>query len=422
MRATLLLTLALLLLPPALLAAAEAPYPFDDPYQATVFGTPADMRYAFKAPVRPEVRAIRIEDRRVPQVFSYSRDMFFSTALQDGPAPLLFLIAGTGAEHNSAKMIFLTQVFHEAGYHVAALSSPTHMNFVAAASDSRVPGFVPNDVADLNRVMGWVREELAKECSITGYAVAGYSLGGLHAAFLAERDKRTGEFGFSHVVMINPPVSLIRSVTRLDSWLTGRNLGRMTVHERIQDYLDRFSDYYLNADVTDLDDDFLFRMIKEIGLEKQDFKALIGAAFRISSASMIFTSDVCLRAGYLVPPDDYPLRTDDPLLPYAQQAFNISFNHYLDEYLLPYLQYQNPQTTREEVVRLSSLEAIRPFLENEEKVRMVGNRDDVILDDGDVAFLAEVLGARARFFDHGGHCGNLMYPAFVQALFEAVRP
>ncbi|BDQ33783.1 alpha/beta fold hydrolase [Pseudodesulfovibrio portus] len=422
MRTIYLIILTLLLLPAVCPAGDQQPYPFDDPYQATVFGTPAKMRYVFENPVRPEVRAIRIEGRRVPEVFSYSRDMFFTTALQDGPAPLIFVIAGTGAEHNSAKMVFLTRLFHEAGFHVAALSSPTHMNFVVSASGHGVPGFVPFDVADLDRVMGWIREELAEECAITGYSLAGYSLGGLHAAFLAEMDERTNEFGFDRVVMINPPVSLIRSVNRLDSWLTGENLNRVTVHQQIQDYLDQFSDYYLNADVTDLDDDFLFRMITDIGLDQRDLKTLIGAAFRISSASMIFTSDVCLRAEYLVPPDHYPLKVGDPLLPYARQAFNVSFGHYLDEYLLPFLRYLDPATTREEVIRLSGLEAIRSYLEGADKVRVVGSRDDVILDESDVRFLTEVFGDRAQLFEHGGHCGNLMHPDFVLALKGMVQP
>ena len=418
MRTLLALILTVLLLPTVSLAAEEAPYPFTDPYKATVFGTPAQFRYNFKAPVRPEVRAIRIDGRQVPEVFSYSRDMLFTTALQKGPAPLIFVIAGTGAEHNSDKMAFLTQVFYEAGFHVVALSSPTHMNFVVSASLHGVPGYVPYDVADLNRIMVWIRQELEEECRITGFALAGYSLGGLHAAFLASMDATQHDFDFKKVLMINPPVSLIRTVTRLDSWLTGENLGRVTVHQQIQDYIDRFSEYYLHADVTDLDDDFLYKMITDIGLDDRDLRTLIGAAFRISSASMIFTSDVCLQADYLVPPDHYPLKSSSPLLPYARQAFNISFEHYLDEYLLPFLQYMDPSIDRDTVVRQSSLEAIRPFLETTDKVMVVGNRDDVILDQGDVRFLEEVFGERAQLFDHGGHCGNMMHPAFVRAVIE----
>ncbi|WP_207261819.1 alpha/beta fold hydrolase [Desulfovibrio sp. Huiquan2017] len=412
----------ILLLLPSVAAAEEQAYPFTDPYRATVLGTPATARYQFAAPVLPDVRAIRIEGRQVPEVFEYSRDMNFTTALQDHAAPLIFVIAGTGAEHNSGKMSFLTQVFHEAGYHVVALSSPTHMNFVVSASQHAVPGYVPYDVTDLNRVMGWIREELVKECQITGYSVAGYSLGALHAAFLAKRDAETHEFDFRHVLMINPPVSLYRSVTRLDSWVTDENLGRTTVHREIAGFIDRFSDYYLHAEVTDLDDDFMYDMITDIGLSKRDFKTLIGAAFRVSSASMIFSSDVCLQAEYLVPPDQYPLKTATPLLDYARQAFDISFEQYLDEYMLPYLRYRNPTITRAQVIRQSSLESIRGWLEKTDKVVVVGTKDDVILSYKDEQFLETVFShGRAVLFEHGGHCGNMMHPTFVRALKEKVR-
>ncbi|WFS62055.1 alpha/beta fold hydrolase [Pseudodesulfovibrio thermohalotolerans] len=420
MRTLCALTLFLLLLP-SFASAEEQPYPFDDPYRATVLGTPAKLRYQFAAPVLPDVRAIRIEGRNVPEVFEYSRDMNFSTALQDHAAPLIFIIAGTGAEHNSGKMLFLTEVFYEAGYHVVALSSPTHMNFVVSASTHGVAGYVPFDVDDLNRVMGWIREELAKECEITGYSLAGYSLGALHAAFLAKRDEETREFGFRKVVMINPPVSLYRSVKRLDSWLTEENLGRTSVHNEIAGFIDRFSDYYLHAEVTDLDDDFLYDMITDINLDRRDFKTLIGAAFRVSSASMIFSSDVCLRAGYLVPPGHYPLRTASPLLGYARQAFDISFEDYLNEFLLPYLRYNDPTATRSGVLERSSLEFIRDWLAETPKVVVAGTRDDVILDAADVRFLETVFGERAHLFEHGGHCGNMMHPAFVRTLKELVQ-
>ncbi|WP_319583253.1 alpha/beta fold hydrolase [uncultured Pseudodesulfovibrio sp.] len=397
------------------------PYPFSDPYRATVLGTPAKARYLFENPVRPDVRAIRIENRQVPDVFSYSRDMFFTTALQDHPAPLMFVIAGTGAEHNSAKMAFLTQVFFEAGYHVAALSSPTHMNFIISASEHRVPGYVPYDVADLDRIMGWVREELVKDCEITGYSISGYSLGALHAAFLARQDADTHEFDFKHVLMINPPVSLISSVTRLDSWLTPESLGRSTVHREIQGFIDRFSDYYLHAEVTDLDDDFMYDMITDIHLDERDLKTLIAAAFRVSSASMIFSSDVCLQAEYLVPPGHYPLKTSTPLLPYAQQAFDIPFEGYLDEFLLPYLRYNDPTITRAGVTWRCSLESIRDWLQNADKVTVVGTKDDVILNPQDVNFLETVFHERAHLFEHGGHCGNMMHPAFVRMIKEMVK-
>ncbi len=402
--------------------AADYRYPYTDPYQATVYGTPPDQIYRPANPVEPKLRAIRIEGRKVPDIFSYSADMYYSTALQKGEAPLIFLIAGTGAEHNAIKMGFLTQVFHDAGFHVVALSSPTHMNFVISASRHGAPGYVPHDVDDLYRVMLWIKEVVEAERPVSGYSVAGYSLGALHAAFLAHRDSETGDFGFRKVLMINPPVSLYHSVKRLDSWLTAENLGEVTVREQIESLITRFSHYYRDADITDLDDNFLYEMVTRVNMDDVDLRSLIGVDFRLSASSMIFASDVCLQAGYVVPPDEYPLTKGKPLMDYAEAVFDISFENYMDEFLLPYLQYLDPSMDRYTMMRQSSLYDIRSYLMETDKIMLIGNTDDVILNDNDLAFIRSVFGDRAKLYPTGGHCGNMMYAPFVEAMLAMVKP
>lgn len=80
------------------------------------------------------------------------------------------------------------------------------------------------------------------------------------------------------------------------------NLGDRTEHEEIERLVNIFSNYYERADVTDLDDDFMYEMITHVDLKDEDLRALIAVDFRVSSSSMIFSSDVCLQAGYIVPP------------------------------------------------------------------------------------------------------------------------
>lgn len=414
--------LAFMLIPVIPSLASGHGYPFIDPYKATVYGTPPKEIYRDFTPVEVKARALRVADRRVPDIFSYSRDMYYSTALQKGEAPLIFIIAGTGAEHDSVKMKFLTQVFHSAGFHVVALSSPTHMNFVISASQHAVPGYIPHDVADLYRVMLWVKEEIAKECTVSDYYVTGYSLGAMHAAYLTHMDSEKGDFKFKKALMINPPVSLYHSVKRLDSWLGPENLGGRTVHQQIERFVKMFSDYYEQTDITDFDDNFLYELVTQVDFDDTDLRALIGVDFRLASSAMIFTSDVCLQAGYLVPPDQYPLATGSPLMDYAEAAFEIGFESYMDEYLLPYLNHLKPGLDRYTMIQQCSLYPIRSYLMETDKIVLIGNRDDVILNELDVKFLETVFGSRAKFFPTGGHCGNIMFPPFVKAMLEMVKP
>ncbi len=91
--------------------AADRPYPYTNAYRATVYGTPPELKHQIEDPVTPKERSIRIKGRNVPDIFSYSDQMFYTTALQRREAPLIFIVAGTGAEHDSAKMQFWCRSF-----------------------------------------------------------------------------------------------------------------------------------------------------------------------------------------------------------------------------------------------------------------------------------------------------------------------
>lgn len=395
-------------------------FPIADPYKATIFGTPPELMYKFKEKTSPEKCEIVIEKRRIPDIFWYNEEFYYSTAMHDEEAPLLFIVAGTGSEHNSTKMNFLTQLFYEAGFHVVALSSPTHMNFVVSFSKYGAPGYVPHDVEDLYRAMRWIKQNLEEAYKINGYSITGYSLGGLHSAFLSKLDEERHDFNFQRVLMLNPPVSLYSSALRFDSWLSPENLGNKTPRQVVNELIEAFSEIYVQSDIIDLDDNFLYALSQHINFSKMDMKAIIAGAFRMSSASMIFSSDVCLNAGYIVPVNRQ-LGVTDNLMPYMRVAAAITFEDYIDEYLLPYLQFLKPGTTKGELVKNCDLESIRDYLSNSDKIFVLGNEDDIILNDADVEFLRNTFGERAFLFPHGGHCGNIMFGPFARKAQELIR-
>ena len=395
-------------------------FPIADPYKATIFGTPPELMYKFKEPTQPEKCEIVIEHRRIPDIFWYNEDFYYTTAMHEEKAPLLFIIAGTGSEHNSTKMNFLTQLFYEAGFHVVALSSPTHMNFVVSFSKYGAPGYVPHDVADLYRAMRWIKEDLEGTYKINCYSITGYSLGGLHSAFLAKMDDERHDFNFRRVLMLNPPVSLYSSALRFDSWLSPENLGTKTPRQVVNELIEAFSEIYVQSEIIDLDDNFLYALSQHANFSKMDMKAIIAAAFRMSSASMIFSSDVCLNAGYVVPVNRQ-LSVGDNLMPYMRVAAAITFEDYVDEYLLPYLQFLKPGTTKGELVKNCDLESIKDYLSKSDKIFVLGNEDDIILNDADIDFLRNTFKDRVFLFPHGGHCGNIMFGPFARKAQELLR-
>jgi len=400
-----------------------APYPFANRYKATVYGTPPEYRYklpAAAAQAMPETRSFTIEGRRIPELFWYCDAVEYSVLLQKREAPLIFIIAGTGARYNSSKVRFLQQLFYSAGFHAVGISSPTHYNSLVSLSKHGVSGYVPYDVEDLYALLRWIKEEVEKTVKVSRYSVTGYSLGGLHAAFLARRDEKDKIFNFDKVLLINPPVDLYNSALVFDSWVEDKTGDGRTAQQAVNKFMEDFTDFYRTNHVGKLDSGVLYRFFKTLDVSDAELRQLIGVGFRVTASSMIFTSDVCLRAGYIVPADK-TIQTSEPLLPYFTAASRISFEQYVDEFLLPYVRSQSPGTTKEKLLAACTLRGLDGFLRASGNVYVIGNEDDPILNGDELAYLKNVFGVRAAFFEHGGHCGNLQYASFAQKLLEITQ-
>ncbi|MDJ0721107.1 MAG: hypothetical protein QNJ04_05735 [Desulfobacterales bacterium] len=389
-------------------------YPFVNPLEATVVGTPTVYRADIprRDPIREHSLTI-FEDREVPKVFWYSSRLQFSLAAQRGKAPLIFVIAGTGGSYKSPKVVNMQRAFHQAGFHSIAISSPTHMNFIINASSTSVPGRIEEDAEDIYRVMEKAYQSVSSRVSVSEFYLTGYSLGGSQSAFLAKLDETRQTFNFKKVLIINPSVSLYNSVRILDQMLAD-TVG--TEPGAFNSYLGRvvrsFLTAYDRSEPLDFNEDFLYQIYKKRVPTEAKLAALIGFSFRISSSNMAFTSDVMSRFG-LVVPSDQVLRTTDSTTPYFEQLLRTSFMDYFDEFFYPYHQARNPSLTRDRLIDELSLKSIETYLRGAEKIAMTTNDDDIILAPGEVDWLREVFGSRAKIWPTGGHCGNMEHKDFV---------
>ena len=143
-----------LLLMPAFAWADDAVYryPIADSYAATILGTPQNLKPELSGEV-PVKTMVLETDLKKPEIFFYDHGLRYTAAFQDGKAPLVFLIAGTGGSSKSSKMLALVNNLYRAGFHVVALPSPTSSNFIINASTSHVPGNLTEDAADLYQAM-----------------------------------------------------------------------------------------------------------------------------------------------------------------------------------------------------------------------------------------------------------------------------
>jgi hypothetical protein len=414
----------------ASISAQAYEYPFKDPYTATVFGTPPEdefdtggLRPAGFGALNPlqdfgavRDRELLLSDRPVPEIFWYEDTVQYSTALQRNAAPLLFVIAGTGSSYDSANCRFIRDVFYRAGFHVVTLSSPTYPNFIVSVSTTQVPGYIPHDVADMYRCMDAIANEIGRD-RISDFFLTGYSLGGTQSAFLAELDAREERFGFRKVLLLNPAVSLMTSAVRLDRLLSDNVADRAEAVRTVSDLIRELSEAYRSSDQVNFGDEFLFALHRNRPISERELKILIGVAFRLSLSSMVFTSDTCTGAGYIVP-RGHSVGRDESLSGYLDTAVGVSFSDYVDEYLMPFLRFSDPALTPERAIRACSLEAIEPFLRGHDGIAVMTNADDPILTDENFDFLESTFGPRLTLYPAGGHCGNLRYRDNIAAMLD----
>jgi len=406
-------------------AAGRTPAPAD-PLAYTVVGTPPAEQVEL-----PELRPYRnvrtdtvkvLPDRRVPDVLWFEREgLRYGLVYRETRAPLVFLIAGTGASFDSDLNKTVARALYGAGMHVVGLPSPTHPNFIVNASGTGVPGKLDDDARDLYRAMRLILPRVRERVDVSDIYLTGYSLGAANAAWVAKLDGSEHALGFRKVLLLNPPVSLYNSTRILDA-MYDRHVpadprGAQMVADRI---FTAFARVYSRQVSTNLDGDFLYRAYQELEPGPEALETLIGMSFRVSSSNLAFTSDVMSRGGYMVAPDA-GLDSSSSLTGLLKHAGRQSFADYIDKLYLPYFQARDPSFTKERAIREAGLLPLEGYLRASPKAGLITTRDDIILAPGELAWLQKVFGPRATVLDTGGHCGNYERRDFVDALTRFFR-
>lgn len=416
----LILLIALVSLSTAAWASSEPyGYPLVNPYEATVIGTPS--LYAAKLPEEVPVKHLKLTvfpQREIPDIFWYQDQLRYSLAYQRQKAPLIFMIAGTGANYNSAKMLDMQKAFYEAGFHVISLPSPTYMNFIVTASSTGVPGHIIYDTQDLYHVMELAWQQVKGRIQVSDFNVTGYSLGAAQAAFVAKLDEDRRVFNFRKVLMINPPVSLYNSVQILDQMLVENIPGGLDNFSAFFDRVLRsFAEATKGTGKIDFEHDFLYTIYKKRPPKEENLAALIGISFRLSSMNMVLTSDVLTKSSFIVPREQV-LTTATSLTDYQKVCGRTSFTDYFDGILYPYFKARQPELSRQALIDSLSLKSIEAYLAGSEKIGLMHNSDDLILAPGEIDFFKQVFKSRAKIYPNGGHCGNMGYKTNVADMVE----
>jgi hypothetical protein len=376
--------------------------------RATVFGTPPqDIAPLPETVPLAEINISLPWKRPVPEVFWFDRRLRVWFSAQDKPAPLAIIISGIGSDGNTTKLSILRAVLYGAGYHVLTMPSPTFPGFIVSASSTGVAGDLRQDSHDLYAAMQEIIAHLPRKVAITEVDILGYSLGGANAGVVKAIDATEGNLKIHRAVMINPPVSLFDSVTRLDKlFAISIGTGDAGVENLYRTLYARLANLYRNSDMVRIDEGDLLSAAGAVLKSDTDFSAAIALTFRIDLVNMFFAGDLYAGTGIVVDAR-HPPRVGDSLEETARILRGKSFSEYFAKVFAPYYLARRPHSTRASLQADNRLDIVGDALRTNSDYYVLTNSDDLILDKAELAWLRATLGARIAVYDHGGHLGNL---------------
>jgi len=377
--------------------------------RATVFG----VRPQDKAPFPDRVPLTEIDltlpwARPVPAVFWFDKRLRVWFSAQKTPAPLAIVISGTGSDGNTSSIQMLRAALYGAGYHVLTVPSPTFPDFIVSASSTGVAGDLRQDSRDLYAAVQVILAKLPRRIQITDVDIVGYSLGGANAAMVKSiADTQGSGLKIHRAVMINPPVSLFASIGRLDKLFT-ESLGPAEggIEKFYRKLYARLANLYRASDSLQIDDtDFLTAASAALRTDA-DFAAAIALSFRIDLANVFFAGDLYARTGVVIDPQ-HPPKVGDSLEEISRELREKPFEEYFTRVFVPYYTAHRSGATSDSLRADNNLNVIADALRNNPDYYAQTNRDDLILNHAELAWLQTTLGPRIIVYDHGGHLGNL---------------
>lgn len=398
-------------------------FPLSNAFEATIAGTPSALRPQLPddADIKQRDYSLRLRPEReftLPSNFWPVKTFHYRLAKQSGPAPLIFIIAGTGAHYSSGTMEYLKKLMYGAGFHVVQISSPTAYDFMVGASPYATPGYSPQDAQDLYALMRAIKKQQSK-LEVTDWHLTGYSLGGLQAAFVSHLDEQEQVFNFKRVLLINPPVNLYTSISNLNRLAHTLVVSATDTRTFYQLMLDKLSRYFNSKGHFDFNEAMLFDFQNSPQkLSDNELAMLIGSSFRFIAADINFTSDLINRRGIITPPQQR-INDGTSLTPFFKKALLCDFECYIEQQLMPFWRVhvkkqqdpaaENTDADLKELNQASSLYALTDYLSASQKISVMHNADDIILSQGDLAFLKQHFTERLTLYPYGGHLGNLDY-------------
>lgn len=358
----------------------------------------------FEFPNRSKTRLVRIP--------STGENLKFSLWLQPQKAPVLYILPGLGSHRLTDLVLALAESAYQQGFSVVSISSTHNYEFMENASTSALPSYAPVDAHDVHVALTELDARLERMYPGRwgAKALMGYSMGAFQTLFIAGTTATNQEslVKFDRYVALDTPVRLLHGVSQLDAFYNAPLAWPAEKRtDRIENTFLKVAALAQNPPTTNAPPPF----------ESAESKFLIGLNFRFILRDIIFSSQQRTNMGIL----NHPIRNTRRRELYPE-ILQYSYHDYFQRFLIPYYQTRGIDLTNPEALqRASDLRTYAANLQSNPNVRVIVNRNDILLAPSDVEWLQTTFGQKLTLFEKGGHLGNLCQPEVKAAIGKSLQ-
>lgn len=350
---------------------------------------------------------------RLVRIPSTGKNLKFTLWMQPKKAPVLYLLPGLGSHRLADLVLALAESAYQQGYSVVSISNTHNYEFMESASTTALPSYAPVDAQDVHVALTELDARLERMYPGRwgAKALMGYSMGAFQTLFIAGTAATNQEplIKFDRYVALDTPVRLLHGVAQLDSFYNAPLAWPAEQRtERLENTFLKLASLANSPRPTNAPPPF----------EGVESKFLIGLNFRFILRDIIYTSQQRTNMGILTQPISRARRQD--LYP---EILQFSYEDYFQKFLIPYYQTRGIDlTTPEALQRASDLRTYTSPLQANPNVRVIVNRNDILLAPSDLEWLQSTFDPqRLTVFNKGGHLGNLCEPEVKAAIANALN-
>ena len=348
-------------------------------------------------------------DIRSISILNGHPDLSYKLWIQEKKAPLVFILPGLGGHLQGMGVNAMAQVYFDAGCSVVILSNATNWEFYMAASRSKAPGYVPQDILDVYDVLFKVSKEIEKDYpgKVTSKHLVGYSLGGLHTLFIAEFDSRRkkNKIGFDSYLAIHPPVNPYSAMYTLDSFFDKwKRWHKKDVNFKIESAVAAYLSMITNG----------LSKGKYVKIGKDQAEVLIAYAYRNTLRELMLA--ICKQSNAMgLIKAEYGFTKQE----IYKELNGYSFAKYANTLVKESASIRaGVPLSMKEMAKQSNLQSISDFLKSSNNISIIHSLDDFLISKQDIIWFEKVFGKRAFFFRYGGHLGELYTPEARYAIVK----